>query len=130
MFFPPSSLVQALIRVGMQGQRREFQYTQSFTRSSPSNDYSANHVTHHRFDMPKGGASSNEAGLCLKGHRHWEITRILEGILNHPSDSKLLNLCTKITTRKSFAAKYVSTHKEICSVNRSFQDTETTATHR
>lgn len=31
-------------------------HTELHTRSSPPNDHSANHVTHRRFDMPKGGA--------------------------------------------------------------------------
>lgn len=72
-----SSLVQALMRVGMQGQKREFQYTH--IRSSPPNDHSANHVTHHCFDMQKGGASSKWAGLCLKGHLRRGKTRRLVG---------------------------------------------------
>lgn len=73
-------------------------HTELHTRSSPPNDHSANHVTHHGFDMPKGGASSNEAGLCLKGHPHRGITRRLVGILNHPSDSNPLNCSLKSFT--------------------------------
>ncbi|KAL1264622.1 hypothetical protein QQF64_004977 [Cirrhinus molitorella] len=45
-------------------------HTELHTRSSPPNEHSANHVTHHRFDKQKGGASSSEAGLGLKGHLH------------------------------------------------------------
>jgi len=42
-------------------------HTELHTRSSSLNDHSANHVTHHCFDMQKGGASSHWAGLYLKG---------------------------------------------------------------
>lgn len=49
-------------------------HTELHTGSSPPNDHSANHVTHRRFDMSKGGASSNKAGLCLKGNPHRGIT--------------------------------------------------------
>lgn len=99
-FFPLFSLVRALMRVGMQGQKREFQYTQSFTLAPPLSTTTPP-ITWliTALTRKRGGLVSKGAEYHLKGLLHLGNNTKIMGILNHWSGLNLLTPFTCLVIR-------------------------------